>query len=565
MPVRTWSRCLCGEVEGDERGVGIVDAYWERFLAIEPLFATAVGDARFDDVLPDPSEVGRAERQRVHSGLLEAVAGVDASGLDPEERRTLLLAGALARRELGCLAHNLDRLWAVGHMPIGHRHGPGLLLGVMAFQQPAATASQRAAYLRRLAAFPAYLQAVAANAAEGLASGVVASRAVVTRTIGQVERLLATPVADSPGLAPLLVGSDEERSRGVEVLRERVYPAYARFLEVLQDYLPRAQESLGLGALAGGEEIYRSEVLGWTTLPLEPDVVHRLGREQLQRVQEQRMALARRLGHADPAEAVAAIGGRPGGRLDSREAILARARDQVARSWEALPDWFGRLPLRNCEVAPVDLAHEDDLGEYYLAGTTERVGTYFVNTRAPRPVHDLAATSFHEANPGHHLQTALELQAPDRHALRRNASELQGAAYVEGWGLYSERLADEMGLYADDAERLGMLDQQALRAARLVVDTGIHALGWTRGRSIATLRASGCDAWAAASETDRYSAIPGQALTYKLGQLEIEDLRKRWVAGGGEVRGFHDALLGLGLLPLASLQTELETAREKPQ
>jgi uncharacterized protein (DUF885 family) len=545
--------------------VGIVDAYWERFLAVEPLFATAVGDARFDDVLPDPSEVGRAERQRVHSGLLEAAAGVDASGLDPEERRTLLLAGALARRELGCLTHNLDRLWAVGHMPIGHRHGPGLLLGVMAFQQPAETASQRAAYLRRLAAFPAYLQAVAANAAEGLASGVVASRAVVTRTVGQVERLLATPVADSPGLAPLGMGSDEERWRGVEVLRERVYPAYARFLEVLQDYLPRAQESLGLLALAGGEEIYRSEVLRWTTLPLEPDVVHQLGREQLQQVQEQRMALARRLGHANPAEAVAALGGRPGGRLDSREAILARARDQVARSWEVLPDWFGRLPLHNCEVTPVDLAHEDDLGEYYLAGTTERVGTYFVNTRAPRPVYDLAATSFHEANPGHHLQTALELETPGRHALRRNASELQGAAYVEGWGLYSERLADEMGLYADDAERLGMLDQQALRAARLVVDTGIHALGWTRERSIATLRASGCDAWAAASETDRYSAIPGQALTYKLGQLQIEDLRKRWVAGGSEVRGFHDALLGLGLLPLASLRSELETAREKPQ
>jgi uncharacterized protein (DUF885 family) len=545
--------------------VGIVDAYWERFLAVEPLFATAVGDARFDEVLPDPSEVGRAERQRVHAGLLEAAAGIDASGLDPEERRTLLLAVALARRELGWLTRHLDRLWAVGHMPIGHRHGPGLLLGVVAFQQPAATASQRAAYLRRLAGFPAYLQAVAANAAEGLASGVVASRAVVTRTIGQVERLLATPVADSPGLAPLEMGGDQERSRGVEVLRERVYPAYARFLEVLQDYLPRAQESLGLLALAGGEELYRSEVLGWTTLPLEPDVVHQLGREQLQQVQEQRMALARRLGHANPAEAVAALGGRPGGRLDSREAILARARDQVARSWAALPGWFGRLPSRNCEVAPVDLAHEDDLGEYYLAGSTERIGTYFVNTRAPRPVYDLAATSFHEANPGHHLQTALELEAPGRHALRRHASELQGAAYVEGWGLYSERLADEMGLYADDAERLGMLDQQALRAARLVVDTGIHALGWTRERSIATLRASGCDEWLAASETDRYSAVPGQALTYKIGQLEIEDLRKRWVAGGSEVRGFHDALLGLGLLPLAGLRTELETAREAPQ
>jgi uncharacterized protein (DUF885 family) len=122
-----------------------------------------------------------------------------------------------------------------------------------------------------------------------------------------------------------------------------------------------------------------------------------------------------------------------------------------------------------------------------------------------------------------------------------------------------------MGLYADDVERLGMLDLQALRAARLVVDTGIHALGWTREQSIATLRASGCDVWLAASETDRYSAIPGQALTYKIGQLEIEDLRKRWVAGGSEVRGFHDMLLGLGLLPLASLRPELETVREGPR
>jgi uncharacterized protein (DUF885 family) len=543
----------------------VLDAYWDRFLAIEPLFATAVGDSRFDDLLPDPAEDGRAERQRVHAGLLADAGGIDAARLAPEERRALALAEALARRELGCLAHGMDRLWAVGHMPIGHRHGPGLLLGVVAFQQPGGTAAQRGAYLRRLAAFPDYLDALAANAREGLAGGVVAPRAVVARTIGQVERLLATPPADSPALAPLAGGGDQQRTRGVEVLRERVYPAYARFLEVLRDYLPRAQEALGLGALPGGEETYRSEVLGWTTMPLEPDAVHRLGREQLRQVQDERMALARRLGHADPAEAAAALRDRPGGRLAAREEILALARDQVARSWAALPAWFGRLPARNCAVAPIDAAHEDDLGEYYLAGTGERAGTYFVNTQAPRPAYDLAATSFHEANPGHHLQTALELEVPDRHALRRNASELQGAAHVEGWGLYSERLADEMGLYAGDHERLGMLDMQALRAARLVADTGIHAMGWTREQSIATLRASGCDQWLAANETDRYAAIPGQALTYKLGQLEIEALRSEWVARGGDVRGFHDALLGLGLLPLADLRAELNAASPTPR
>ena len=547
--------------------VRVVDTYWDRFLAIEPVFATAVGDARFDDVLPDPGEDGRAERHRVHAGLLAAAAGIDPSRLDAEQRRTLGLAVALARRELGCLEQHMDRLWAVGHMPIGYRYGPGLLLGVVAFQQPGDTAVQRAAYLRRLAAFPAYLEALAGNAREGLASGVVAPGAVVVRTIGQVERLLATAVADSPALAPLATGSDQERARGAEVLGGKVYPAYARFLEVLRGYLPRAQESLGLHQLPGGEEIYRSEILGWTTMPLEPDAVHQVGREHLQQVQDERMALARRLGlgHADPAEAVAALEDRPGGQLRARAEILALARDQVTRSWDALPGWFGRLPTRNCAVVPVDAAHEDDLGDYYLAGTAERAGTYFVNTRAPRPAHELAATSFHEANPGHHLQTALELEAAGRHALRRNASELQGAAYVEGWGLYSERLADEMGLYANDVERLGMLGLQALRAARLVADTGIHALGWTREQSIATLRASGCDEWSAASETDRYAAIPGQALTYKLGQLEIEGLRQQWVARGGEVRGFHDTLLALGLLPLASLRSELQAEGDRPR
>ena len=186
----------------------------------------------------------------------------------------------------------MDRLWAVGHMPIGYRYGPGLLLGVVAFQQPGDTAVQRAAYLRRLAAFPAYLQALAGNAREGLASGVVAPKAVVARTIGQVQRLLATAVADSPALVPLASGSDQERARGAEVLGGKVYPAYARFLEVLRGYLPGAQEPLGLHQLPGGEEIYRSEILGWTTMPLEPDAVHQVGREHLQQVQDEQIGRA---------------------------------------------------------------------------------------------------------------------------------------------------------------------------------------------------------------------------------------------------------------------------------
>ncbi len=188
--------------------VRIVDTYWDRFLAIEPVFATAVGDARFDDVLPDPGEDGRAERHRVHAGLLAAAAGIDPSRLDAEQRRTLGLAVALARRELGCLEQHMDRLWAVGHMPIGYGYGPGLLLGVVAFQQSGDTAVRRAAYLRRLAAFPAYLEALAGNAREGLASGVVAPRAVVART----DRAGRTVAGDGGGRQPR-AGAAGQRQR----------------------------------------------------------------------------------------------------------------------------------------------------------------------------------------------------------------------------------------------------------------------------------------------------------------------------------------------------------------
>jgi uncharacterized protein (DUF885 family) len=191
-----------------------------------------------------------------------------------------------------------------------------------------------------------------------------------------------------------------------------------------------------------------------------------------------------------------------------------------------------------------------------------RPGVYWVNS-TPRPRHSLATTTYHEANPGHHFETALSVETPGRHPIRRHGNELQGVAFGEGWGLYSERLADEMGLYDDDYERLGMLEFQALRAARLVVDTGIHAFGWSRDQVVATLADTGLPLWMAEAEADRYIAMPGQSLSYKVGQMQIERWREEASRHPGfRLPDFHDRLLGVGSLPLPALHRELEAAAE---
>jgi uncharacterized protein (DUF885 family) len=234
--------------------------------------------------------------------------------------------------------------------------------------------------------------------------------------------------------------------------------------------------------------------------------------------------------------------------------------DQVARSWDAAPAWFGRLPSANCQVRLVEGFRAAESPFAFYNPPTEdgsRSGVYYVNPFGleERPKHHLAGVTFHEANPGHHFQTALEMEMRDLPPLRRFAGDLAGGAFAEGWGLYAERLADEMELYLDDWERLGMVENQAHRAARLVVDTGLHALGWDRERSIATLIGAGLSPIDAAVETDRYIAMPGQALCYMIGLIEIERAREVAMAKpGASLQAFHDDVLAQGQVPLTSFR-----------
>jgi uncharacterized protein (DUF885 family) len=538
----------------------LIERYWDGLLEVEPLLGTAIGDERGDDRLPDPGPDGRAERERLHRGALEELGLLEVDKLEEDQRLSLDILEAIARRDLASLEHRTDRLSAVSHL-----WGPAGLIGELASLQRADTPERVRRYATRIAATPAYYDAELEIMREGIADGVTAPRIVVERALAQIDRLLASGAEDSPALAPVPVEDAEGRSLMITAVADHLLPALQRYHEGIRDYLPHATETIGLSALPGGEAMYAAQILSWTTLELDAREVHELGVADLEKIQDERARVAGILGHPDAAAAEAAIARDPAFRFASPEELKATAEAQVRASWDLAPSWFGRIPSANCEVRLVEEFREADMPFAFYNQPTEdgsRPGVYYVNgfDLSRKPKHHLAPTTYHEANPGHHFQVALEQEMGGRPALRRFGGFLAGSAFTEGWGLYSERLADEMGLYADEAERLGMLDLQGMRAARLVVDTGIHALGWSRERAISTLESAGVPTVEATIETDRYITMPGQALSYKIGQFEIE--RQRSAASEREgadfsLRAFHDRLLALGSLPLAALRREL--------
>lgn len=542
-----------------ERARSLADRYWEDLLELEPMLGTMIGDERYDDRLSDPGEAGRASSESVNRAALDELASIDRSVLDVTMRGTLDVLEAIARRSLVELEHGTDRLRAAAHF-----FGPAQTLAEVAAMQAANTPDRLDRYEARLRAFPKYMEAWTGVAREGIEAGVTSPRLVTERAVAQLERLLALAPEDSPAIAPV-VQDDAAKERIANVVREVVNPSFARYRETLLEYLPHCTETIGLSALEDGDGIYAALVLAWTTLPLDPREVHALGLERYAGIQEERAAIADRLGYANADDAVAAHQASGANTAASREGLLTLAREQVERSWEAARAFFGRVPNDNCDVRPVEEFREKDTPLGFYNPPTEdgaRRGAYYINTSdlEHRPLHHIASLTYHEANPGHHFQLSIEQEMPNRPALRRFGGILASSAFAEGWGLYSERLAEEMGLYLDDWERLGMLEAQGMRAARLVTDTGIHALGWSRERAIDTMEAIGTSHVDAVIEVDRYIAIPAQALSYMIGMIEIERARRAATERDGaafSLPDFHDRLLALGQLPLPALRREL--------
>jgi len=538
----------------------LADRFWQWFLSRQPIYATILGDERYDDRLPDVTDVGRAEERSALRGFLQDAKAVDRRNLQQADTITLDMLETVAQIWLRQIDHDVHHFDA-----IDQAGGPHNLPGDLARFQRVDSPERVDRLIRRLEQYPDYLAAHRANLLEGIAAKRTAAAPVVARVVDQVRRAVAGGVDESP----LLVGhpelDDATRERIRAAIEEYVMPALVEHLAALEGYVPFARQDEGLWSLPDGRELYRTMIVASTTLDETPEALHQYGLEQLDSIREETRAIADELGFADIATMRAALASEKSNFAASSQEIVERAERFVEKATAAAPRWFGRLPRAPVEVRAVEPYQEAEAPPAFYfppAPDGSRSGIYFVNTYQPenRPLYRLAEMTYHEAVPGHHFQITIEGELDNLPDFRRFGARLAGVAYGEGWGLYSERLADEMGLYDDAWERLGMLDGQAWRAARLVVDTGIHAFRWTRDQSIELLMTVGLSRLEAETETDRYICWPGQALAYMTGMREIRALRNQLEERDGDrfdIKNFHDELIGHGSLPLATMRRVL--------
>jgi uncharacterized protein (DUF885 family) len=542
----------------------LADDYWDAFLAAEPLWASALGDHRFDADLPDRSRAAEEARIAALEEFARRAAALDDGALSAQERVSRDVLVFEATSEADALRSRLAE-FAVAPSFVG----PQADLLQLPLILTVTSAEDADAYVARLRRTDAYLGHACDRLRDGVGAGRTPPRVAVDQVVTQLDEYLAAPV-DADAFLTLAApsGWDEARTQRwraairtavVEVVR----PALAAYRDCLaDDVAPQARppERSGVVWLPDGEEVYARAVRRQTTLTIDPDEVHALGLEAIGDLRgEYRELGARVLGTDDLGGIFTRLRTDPALRFDTGDAVKSKAAEALARAQAAVPQWFGRLPETPCvvrEMAAFEV--KDGTIAYYMPPAVDgsRPGIYYVNTYAPetRTRFEAEALAFHEAVPGHHLQIALAQELDDLPVFRRHALV---NAYVEGWALYVERLADEMGLYSGDLERFGMLSFDSWRAGRLVVDTGLHHLGWSRDQAIAYLRDNSPQAENnIANEVDRYIAWPAQALGYKLGQREILRLRaeaERALGDAFDLPAFHDAVLAHGPVPLELL------------
>ncbi|MGH7729875.1 MAG: DUF885 domain-containing protein, partial [Candidatus Eiseniibacteriota bacterium] len=548
----------------------ICDEYWQGTLEANPVMATTLGDRRFDARLADISPAGLEREQRRLEGVLARARSVPEAGLTPADRitrSTLILELENGLADLSC--HSEE--WVVD--PLG---GPQVsfmnLPDVTSIQTP----KHAADYVLRSRAMGPYLDQHVAHLRRGLGAGRVAARDQVRKVMESLDALLATPVeawalctplgaahADWPQAARTTFRNDLAAA-----VRDVVKPAFERYRAFLRDQVSpaaRPQEKAGLSFLPGGADCYPKRIRIETSLDLTPESLHQLGLEQVAAFRRDLSALGQRvLGTGDIAAIQQRLRADSAMHFRAAAEVEGKAAEALARARAAMPQWFGILPRTRCEVKVMGM-HEapNSTIAYYRqpAADGSRPGYYMINTYKPetRPRYEAEALAFHEAIPGHHLQIAIAQELTGVPEFRKH----QGTtAFVEGWALYTERLADEMGLYSGDLDRIGMLSYDAWRACRLVVDTGLHAMGWSRQQAIDYMVANSVLAENnIVNEVDRYLSWPGQALAYKVGQLEILKLReegRRRLGARFDIKGFHDAVLRNGAVALPVLREQVE-------
>jgi uncharacterized protein (DUF885 family) len=551
------------EPAGAEALRDLADRYWEHRLEASPLFASFLGDHRYDDRADDLSEAGeRAQREALARFRAEAEV-IDTDHLDDVDRTThALLVGELDEA-ITLLDLRLTEL-ASDQMEGVHA---GLL--TIAGQLNAPEPDHAAMAVTRVGALAAMLDQAAVRFRAGLDSGRTPARLAIERSLRQLDGYLASPVDADPfttmaGPADW-PGEEAWRAELAAAVTGTLRPAFTRYRAVLADELlpvARPDDRAGLRWIPGGDELYRTLVGIHTGLDLSPDELHQIGLHEVTEVlpAQYREIGGRAFGTTDLTQIFTTLLHDPELRYRDGEEILAHARACLDAATAAMGDWFGILPQAPCQLTPIpDYLAADAPAAYYTppAPDGSRPGEYHVNLHDPtaRSRPETASIAFHEAIPGHHLQLAIAAERTTLPAFRRLS--WGHTAFVEGWALYTERLAEEMGLYRSDLDRLGMLASDSWRACRLVVDTGLHAMGWTRQQAIDFMvehAPVGRDE--IVTEVDRYVAMPGQALAYKVGQREILRLRAEAEAALGgrfSLPAFHDVVLGGATVSLGVL------------
>jgi uncharacterized protein (DUF885 family) len=523
---------------------------------VTPTGAHLQGDYRFAGHFEDVSREAEDREIRAGREFARRATAIAEEGLGSQDRltRAMIAWDATARADRAS-----SRLAEFGVSPIA---GPQAMLPVWIPKLSLPTAEVARAMPAKFRAIAAMFRALADRHREGLAGGRTPADFAVRQTIAQLDAWLALPVADDPLLA---VGeatgiADRElwlgRLRGV--VEQGVRPAMVGYRDLLRDeVLPdaRSDERCGLTWLADGDEVYDRAVRFFTTLPLSAQEIHEIGLRQVALLADEYRALGPEVvGSADLAHILEGLRSNPALHHTSAADIVAASKAALAKAQAAMGDWFGMTPRAGCDV---EATTHGPIAYYFPpAKDGSRGGVFFMNTSEPSGWgrYEIEATAYHEGIPGHHLQVAIALELETIPEFRKRAWI---AAYGEGWGLYTERLADEMGLYSSPLDRMGMLAADSMRACRLVVDTGMHAFGWSRRRAIEYMLAnSPMREGHAMAEVDRYVVMPGQALAYMIGRLEIQRIRAAAEAALGarfDIRAFHDTVLGSGLMPLPML------------
>lgn len=545
----------------------LLQEQWEYTLKNNPETATTLGDLRYNDRWTEVSKNQIEKDKKTTQNFLKRLEAIDSTGFSATDQlnKDLMiyqLKETLKSYDLKLYEMPFNQMWGL------HLQFPGFISSI-----PFDNAKQYQDYISRLKQIPLILDQGIQLAKQGQKDGLIPPRYLLEKVAKQIDNIATPAGADSVFASPLkqfpknISKAEQERlSREIlQAIDQNVRPAYQKLGTFIQkDYLPYGRQHEGIWSLPNGDELYRFYVENNTTTSESPENIHQLGLKEVARIEAEMLKIAKAQGFNDLKSFQQSLKTNPAVFPKSREEILEIYRGYIAQMQPELPKLFGLLPKNKVEVLPVEQYREKEAaGAEYHQGTPDgsRPGQVYVNTGdfSERSKISMEATAYHEAIPGHHMQIDIAQNLPNLPMFRKQPNH---TAYIEGWALYAEQLGKDVGFYKDPLSDYGRLSSELFRACRLVVDTGVHYKKWTRQQMIDFMREhSALDEPDIQAETDRYIAIPAQALAYKMGQLKILELRelaKHELGDRFDIKAFHDMILNAGTLPLNILDARIK-------